>query len=278
MQYSQHGNARFSLLNSKQNKRIELMRLCIAVALFITFFSTNSVVWASSEAQVNFAQNTRIMLFSPSEWVLSTFEQAKPGNEFYFNNQLYRVVDSDKAQFVLKIDASKLFEADRQYDKISRRPVASDLVQALDKDIRFVEHALLGTVQPGSTVRFQGRAHKVKTDRSLTNTGITFSSAISPLQRIEITRSGLQHIMDRHTIGGTMNAGKSIFNTGENIQALIKDAQLAAPVQQAGGNCQRVFDAGRIIGTDRATGKQTSTYRVITTQSGKLVTAYPVLQ
>jgi hypothetical protein len=92
---------------------------------------------------------------------------------------------------------------------------------------------------------------------------------------IAVSASALQHITDRHTVGGAETDGKSIFNAGESITALIKSAEQVSPVPQAGGNLARVCDAGRIIGIDRATGRQTSTYSVITTDSGQLVTAFP---
>jgi hypothetical protein len=68
---------------------------------------------------------------------------------------------------------------------------------------------------------------------------------------------------------------KSIFNAGENIQGLIKAAEGTAPVRQATGNFERVVDAGRPIGIDRATGAPTSTYTVITKPNGDLISAFP---
>ncbi len=234
---------------------------------------------AQSAAPVSFPPGTRVVVFMPAagHWAVATVSEAQPGNEFVFSSRLYRLVEAGKAQPVPSVDTARLFDADRQYDKTSRRPGASDVVQILGEDGRFAAHSPLSAVQPGSTIRFQGRAYAVGRDRSLTSTGTVFTSAAITLQRIEITTSGLQHVIDRHTAGGSMNAGKSVFNPGENIQALIRNAELLTPVRQAQGNCQRVFDAGRPIGTDRATGRQTSTYTVITTESGKLVTAFPGL-
>lgn len=270
-------------------ERIGLVRLCWIVALVVSSFagcansqtqSTAPVAVgnaANAAAPVHFAAYTRVLLFlsSTGQWMPATFERALPGNEFFSNNQLYRVVDSDKAQLVANVDAGKLVEADLPYDRTSHRPGASDVVQVLGKDMRFTAHAVLSTVQPGATVRFQGKAYNVRADRTLADTGKVFTAETSALQRIGITASALQHIVDRHTAGGTANTGKSIFNAGQNIGALIKNAELLAPVAQARGNYERVFDAGRIIGTDRATRRSTSTYTVITTQSGKLVTAFP---
>jgi hypothetical protein len=101
-------------------------------------------------------------------------------------------------------------------------------------------------------------------------------AATSTSDSIEITDSAWQHITDRHTVGGAKSSGASIFNQGEDIRALIKMAEGISPVLEANGYLKREFDAGHIIGTDPATGRQTSTCRVIATQSGKLVTAYPV--
>ena len=90
-----------------------------------------------------------------------------------------------------------------------------------------------------------------------------------------MTEEGLAHVTARHTIGGAKTAGKSVFTAGEDVTALIKSAEGVSPIQQAGGNFQRVVDAGREIGVNRATGSPTSTYTVITDAAGNLVTAFP---
>jgi len=94
---------------------------------------------------------------------------------------------------------------------------------------------------------------------------------------ISITPKGLNHVLDRHVPGGVGAAGKSLFNAGEDITALIKAAENVTPVQQANGNWQRIIDAGRPIGIDRVTGQPTNIYTVITTTAGNLVTAFPGL-
>lgn len=94
---------------------------------------------------------------------------------------------------------------------------------------------------------------------------------------IQVSGSSLRHVTDRHTAGGTMTAGKSVFNSGEDVGALIRNAASASPTQEPNGRLCRVVNAGRNIGVDRATGAQTSTYTVITTESGQLVTAFPGL-
>lgn len=254
-----------------------------AAILLLILIAGTLVSCANPEQQaaapVSSTPETRVILFTPAagHWTLSTIAQVQPGNEFVLNNRLYRSVEAGRVQAVPSVDTGKLFEADRQLDNTSRRPEAADVVQVFGEDGRFAAHAPLSAVQPGSTIRFQGRAYTIGQDRGLTSTGMVFTSAAPTLRRIEITASGLQHVIDRHTAGGSMNAGKSVVNSGESIQALIRNAELLAPVRQARGNCQRVFGAGRPIGTDRATGRQTSIYTVITTESGKLVTAFPGL-
>jgi hypothetical protein len=260
-------------------ERIGTVRLCGIAVLLLTLNFSSSAVWSNSvtaAAPVQFAPGTRVVMFEPGagQWLLTTFGQTKPVSEFTFNNQLYRVVDSDKATVVPNVDAARLAEADLPFDRTSHRPASGDVVQVLDKDMRFAAHALLSTVQPGTTVRFEGKAYSVGADHSLSDTVLLYSC---PLRRIEITRSAMQHITDRHTIGGTKNAGAGIFSPSENIPALIMNAQLVAPVVEPNGYVKRVFDAGRIIGGEGPKG-QTSTYFVIATQSGKLVTAYPVVR
>ena len=84
------------------------------------------------------------------------------------------------------------------------------------------------------------------------------------------------HQLERHVAGGAQTAGKSLFFGGaSDVQALIKAAEGVAPTLQSGGNLQRVANAGRAIGIDRATGAATSVYTVITNQAGNLVTAFP---
>jgi RHS repeat-associated protein len=94
---------------------------------------------------------------------------------------------------------------------------------------------------------------------------------------ITITARGLNHMRARHVAGGARTAGKSLFFDGpqQEVQALIQAAGRVAPTAQQGGNFQRIVDAGRPIGIDRATGQPTSVYTVITNAAGELVTAFP---
>ena len=62
----------------------------------------------------------------------------------------------------------------------------------------------------------------------------------------------------------TQSDGKSLFNASENIPNLIRQGESVVPTQQGGGNWQRIINAGRPVGVDRATGQATSTYTIIT--------------
>lgn len=82
-------------------------------------------------------------------------------------------------------------------------------------------------------------------------------------------------MLDRHVAGGARTAGKSLFGAGEDTAALVRSASGVQRVPQAGGNFERVIDAGRTIGVDRATGQPTSIYTVITNAADDLITAFP---
>jgi hypothetical protein len=57
---------------------------------------------------------------------------------------------------------------------------------------------------------------------------------------------------------------------------LVAGAEGVQAVKQAvGRNFERVVDAGRAIGVDRATGQATSIYTVITNIRNELVTMFP---
>lgn len=243
----------------------------------IVALATFVIAAAEPEEAARFAPRTRVMLFSADRWAIAEFQHAQSGNEFLHNNRLYRVLDSQTAKPRMTVTTSKLFEADRVADDSSRKPAATDVVQVLSKELRFIEHSLLKNVPLQSTIRFQGRLYNLQSARSLKAAGnAPPHSAV--YQHIQITRSSTRHIIDRHTVGGSKSAGASIFLPSEDIDLLIRQAELVTPVLEENGYVSREFDAGRPIGTDGRTGKQTSTYRVISTRTGKLVTAYPVLR
>ena len=224
-----------------------------------------------------FISSSRVVLYDSdtSEWNLTTFSQAKPANEIYYNGWLYRVINSGKLEFILQTDPGRLFEADRAFDKTSRRPTPNDIVSVRHKDTQFVTHELFSNVQPDTNIRFQGKTFVLKADRKLIDLGIDNSIMIGSLQHIEVTNSSWQHIMARHTVNGSQNAGASVFYPGEDIKALIKLAELITPTQESNGYYSRDCDAGHSIGYDGARYPKTTSFKVIATQSGKLVTAYP---
>lgn len=258
-----------------------LVRYCAFVGLLLLAVNCAS-------APVTLSPDTKVAAFLPQteEWVPTTFARVRPGTEFTHADHLYKVDDSGKAALVPDVDAAKLALADRPYDNSSYRgPQESDAVQVLDADLRVTGHAVLGKVEPRTRLCFHGRVYYLEASRNLAYRGVVIAAKIpQPLRKtlvrsqpIEITQGALRHIMDRHTAGGVANAGKSVFYPAEDLRRLIDHAIYFIPVEQAGGNMQRVIDAGRPIGICRSTGKPTNTYTVITTSSGKLVTAFPGL-
>ncbi|MGH9001570.1 MAG: hypothetical protein ACRDYV_00420 [Acidimicrobiia bacterium] len=101
------------------------------------------------------------------------------------------------------------------------------------------------------------------------------AQAGNTVSKINITERGLEHVLERHVVDGVLSAGKSVFYDNVTITRLIADADVVAPITQQNGNLAYVVDAGRMIGTGRATGMATSIYTVITKTSGELVTAFP---
>ncbi|HEX8283900.1 MAG TPA: hypothetical protein VF588_11125 [Pyrinomonadaceae bacterium] len=96
-------------------------------------------------------------------------------------------------------------------------------------------------------------------------------------QRIGVGQERLQYINDKHVDGGKFSANKSVFNKGEDIEQLVRQAETVPPAVQAHGTSQRIVNAGRNIGIDRATGKQTPMYTVITKAGANLHNAFPGL-
>ena len=86
----------------------------------------------------------------------------------------------------------------------------------------------------------------------------------------------MQHVLERHIVNGIPEfAGKSKFTTGVNLTELIQQGAQMPMVRQANGNFARTFDAGRIIGIDRATGRASSTVTIITRPNEDLVAMFP---
>jgi RHS repeat-associated protein len=94
-------------------------------------------------------------------------------------------------------------------------------------------------------------------------------------EAINVTEKGLQHVLERHTVGGAKSAGKSLFNAGTDIKALVKAAESKAPETLPNGDLRFTVDAGQNVGVNRATGQATSQYTVVTDSSRNLITAHP---
>ena len=93
---------------------------------------------------------------------------------------------------------------------------------------------------------------------------------------INMTEKGLAHTLERHTFNDVAKwGGKSKFSNTSEVPGLIRQATQQPMLQQANGNFARIVNAGKIIGIDRATGKSTSIYTVITVPKGNLITAFP---
>ncbi len=93
---------------------------------------------------------------------------------------------------------------------------------------------------------------------------------------INATKGGMQHVLERHIINGIPEfAAKSKFITGADLTKLIEQGTQMPMAQQANGYFARVFDAGQIVGIDRASGNATSIVTIITKANGDLVTMFP---
>ncbi|MBI4386722.1 MAG: hypothetical protein HY551_05015 [Elusimicrobia bacterium] len=94
--------------------------------------------------------------------------------------------------------------------------------------------------------------------------------------KIILSEGALRHIRRRHFPKGPESAGKSAFFSEVDILALIRDAENVAPEREPfGRRLKRTVEASRPIGIDRATGRPTRLYTVITSAGGNLITAFP---
>lgn len=84
-----------------------------------------------------------------------------------------------------------------------------------------------------------------------------------------------RHVREGHFAGGRRSKGKSLFNSGVDLKALLKDAAKARPRREPNGRDKRVVDSGGMIGTDGRTGRPVRTFVVITEPDGEVVTMYP---
>lgn len=100
-------------------------------------------------------------------------------------------------------------------------------------------------------------------------------AAAAPAVKLHLGARARRHILSEHFPGGRRTAGKSLFNKGEDLDALIRLAEAAPAKRERNGRDKRVADAGRAIGTNDRTGRPVTTVVVIAEPDGEVVTAYP---
>jgi hypothetical protein len=94
---------------------------------------------------------------------------------------------------------------------------------------------------------------------------------------ISVSQQDAQHVLDRHFEGGRLAdpAKKSIFASGEDVNALAGEASSVPAVPQPNGRYARTVFAGRLVGFERGTGQGTMVFTTITRSDDSLVTAFP---
>jgi len=94
---------------------------------------------------------------------------------------------------------------------------------------------------------------------------------------IVVSAEALNHVVETHTLGGSLNLEKSIFAEGEDLLELVTQAEGVAPrLQEYSGNLVRTVDIGRVVGYDVRSGMlPTSVYTVITDTYNYLITMFP---
>jgi hypothetical protein len=105
--------------------------------------------------------------------------------------------------------------------------------------------------------------------------GAAGTMKIVKLSSISITASRMSHVINNHTINGSNNLGKSIFNDGVDIEKLIIDSSSIPKTIQSGGNYERIVTHSDVVGIDRTKNASTNVYTVITDAQDNLVTAFP---
>lgn len=101
--------------------------------------------------------------------------------------------------------------------------------------------------------------------------------AIGDTGRLFLSANRYQHIVNRHTLDGSkFTAGRtSYFNRNVDVKSLIENASEQPGKLNGSGFYERVINADKNIGVDRATGRQTTTYTVISDKKGNVITSHP---
>jgi hypothetical protein len=92
---------------------------------------------------------------------------------------------------------------------------------------------------------------------------------------LHISSRARRHIAEEHFPGGRRTSGKSIFNAGEDLDALVALAVGVPAKREQNGRDKRVVHLKRPIGLDGRTGRPVSSVVVISEPDGEVVTAYP---
>ncbi len=106
--------------------------------------------------------------------------------------------------------------------------------------------------------------------------GLEAKEGEAAAEGIKVAAEDLEHVVESHTASGALNLNKSIFAEGEDLLKLVRGGEATKAMKQSfGNNFQRIIDAGRHVGVDRATGQSTSIYTIITDAANNLKTMFP---
>ena len=111
-------------------------------------------------------------------WVLTQVSKVAPGSEIVVRGQLYRIRKHCVSEKVAGVDESHIIESDKPYNlKSYKWPIATDVVQVLDKEMAFSRHAVLNSLYPGIRICFQGKVYELRKNHgkykiTLVDTGI----------------------------------------------------------------------------------------------------------
>lgn len=186
----------------------------------------------------------------------------------YAGNNPMKYVDKNGEFVFLAIPAAIYLAAEigfTAYDIYDVTKTLSDSNSSNGDKAISVGGAALGIFAPGGGYGGLGKGAK----------SLVKNSVKAP--NISISNSRLQHITDRHTLGGSQfKAGKtSYFNDGVDVKNLIQNSVTGEARLNDRGFYEHIVDVGQDIGVDRVSGRQTSVMSVITDKKGNVVTAHP---
>jgi hypothetical protein len=94
------------------------------------------------------------------------------------------------------------------------------------------------------------------------------------VEKVESVKIDLVHIESRHAFGTATKASK--FSQGADIEKLIQSSINKKPIRSLSsqGNILKEYDMGKVIGNVNS--KPTTKLRVIYSQSGEILSSYPI--